>query len=268
LLTLKNDSIYRMFKAARQFIGKAYRTVKLFTKAVQPTNIIKAIQNVSSDMSSQYPPDVKNTLLQYGNQKIVNIKLCKEVVSQNTEFLLKALAAPGQWEEAKKKHGFDKFYHLFMIATLDNGQQLHIEKNEVMRVSPSPRPCPDALEIGAPASGMTVNEMMERTRQRVGDRDFYTYDVLQNNCQSFISNLLRTLGLYNQSAQGFVFQNIAGLREELPSYTKYLARGLTDVGAFFNTAYQKTKDYIEYGSKGQGQIKGQIQGLDNQTDAS
>ena len=257
-----------MFKTARQFLGKAYRSVKLFTKAVQPSNIVKAIKDVSRDMSSQYPPDVKNTLLQYGNQRISSIKLCKEVVSENTEFLLKALAGKNTWEEAKKKHGFDKFYHLFMIATLDNGQQLHIEKNEVMRVSPSPRPCPDALNIGSPVNGMTVNEMMERTRQRIGDRDFYTYDPLQNNCQSFISNLLRTLGLYNQSAQGFVFQNIAGLREELPSYTKYLARGLTDVGAFFNTAYQKTKDYIEYGSKGQGEIKGQIQGLDNQTDAT
>ena len=71
------------------------------------------------------------------------------------------------------------------------------------------------------------------------------------------------MGLLNQTSNQFVFQNLEGLRAELPSYTKYLAKGLTDAGAFFNTAYQKTKDYIEYGSKGQ-----QSEGPDNQTDAS
>lgn len=253
-----------MFKTARQFIGKAYRTAKLFTKAFQPSNIVKAISDTASSISNQYPPQVKNVLLQYGNQRIINIKMCKEVVSENTEFLMKALSGPKTWEEAKRKNGFDRFYHLFMIATLENGQQLHIEKNEIMRVSPSPRPCPDALDLGTPSTNITVNEMMERTRQRIGDRDFFTYDPLANNCQNFVNQLLRTLGLWNQTASSFVFQDIKGLRESLPSYTKYLARGLTDVGAFFNTAYQKTKDYIEYGSKGQGQTEG----LDNQTNAA
>jgi hypothetical protein len=72
------------------------------------------------------------------------------------------------------------------------------------------------------------------------------------------------MGLWNETSRNFVFQDIKGLREALPGYTKYLAKGLTDVGAFFNTAYQKTKDYIEYGSKGQ---EGE-EGLDNQADAS
>jgi hypothetical protein len=250
-----------MFKQIKRFLGKAYRATKLF---MNPTkSIVRLIGDTVRDVGSQYPPQVRSILSQYGNQKIINVKMCKEVVSENTEFLLKALAGSKTWDEAKKKHGFDKFYHLFMIATLENGQQLHIEKNEVIRVSPAPRPCPDALDLGAPSQSITLNEMMDRTKQRIGDRDFFTYDPLGNNCQNFVNQLLRTMGLWNQTASSFVFQDIKGLREELPSYTKYLAKGLTDVGAFFNTAYQKTKDYIENGSKGQ-----QAEGLDNQTDAS
>jgi hypothetical protein len=250
-----------MFKQIKRFLGKAYRATKLFMNPSK--SIVKLIGDTVRDVGSQYPPQVKNILTQYGNQRIINVKMCKEVVSENTEFLMKALSGTKTWEEAKKKHGFDKFYHLFMIATLENGQQLHIEKNEVMRVSPAPRPCPDALDLGAPSQSITLNDMMERTRQRIGDRDFFTYDPLGNNCQNFVNQLLRTMGLWNQTASSFVFQDIKGLREELPGYTKYLAKGLTDVGAFFNTAYQKTKDYIEYGSKGK-----QAEGLDNQTDAS
>jgi hypothetical protein len=234
-----------VFKTARQYIGRAYNTAKLFTSG---KSVIRAIGDVARDISTQYPPTVRTTLTQYGTQRITNIKLCKEVVSENTEFLLKALAGKDTWEQAKRNNGFDRFYHLFMIATLDSGQQLHIEKNEIMRVSTNPRPCPDSLDLGPPRTGMTVNQMMERTRQRIGDNAFFTYDALQNNCQSFIGNLLTTLGSYTQPARGFVFQDIAGLRSELPSYTKYIARGLTDVGAFFNTGLQKIKNYIDTGT--------------------
>lgn len=247
-----------MFKNFRRFIGKSYRAAKLFMNPSR--NLVKLIGDTVRDVSSQYPPEVRNLLLKHGNHRIIDIKLCKEVVSENTEFLLKALAGKNTWEEAKRKHGFDRFYHLFMIVTMDNGSQLHIEKNEVIRISESPRPCPDALDLGAPTQPITVSEMLERTKQRIGDRDFFTYDPLGNNCQNFVNQLLRTLGLWNQTSSSFVFQDIKGLREELPSYTKYLAKGLTDIGAFFNTAYQKTKDYIEYGD--------QPKGLDNQTDAS
>lgn len=251
-----------MFKQTRRFLGKAYRVAKLFTNPTKyATNII---QDTIRDVGSQYPPQVKNLLLQYGKQQVVNVKLCKEVVSSNLEFLMKALTGKNTWEEAKKKYGFDKFYHLFMIATLDNGQQLHIEKNEIIRVSPAPRPCPDALDLGSPSTPITLNELMERTKQTVGDGNFFTYDPFKNNCQSFISYLLKTMSLWNDTSSKFVYQDIQGLVSELPSYTNPIAKGLTSVGAFLNTAYQKTKDYIEYGSKGQQATEG----IDNQADAS
>jgi len=248
-----------MFRSVKRFLGKAYRAVKLFTNPSR--SIAKILGDTYRDVGSQYPPQVKNVLMRHGNHRIVDIKLCKEVVSENTEFLLKALAGKNTWEEAKRKHGFDRFYHLFMIVTMDDGSRLHVEKNDVIRVSDAPRPCPDALDLGAP-SPLTLSELMDRTKQRIGNNDFFVYDPFSNNCQAFVKQLLITMGLFNQTSNEFLFQNVEGLREELPSYTKYLAKGLTNVGAFFNTALQKAGDYIEYGSKGQ-----QAEGPDNQTNA-
>jgi len=65
------------------------------------------------------------------------------------------------------------------------------------------------------------------------------------------------MNLSNQTSSSFVYQDIKGLREDLPGYTKYLAKGLTDIGAFVNTAYQKTKDYIEYGEATGGLSQGE-----------
>ena len=236
-----------MFKQVKRFIGKAYRVAKIFTN---PSKYVgKVLSETYRDVGSQYPPQVKSVLLRHGDHKIVDIKLCKEVVSANTEFLLKALSGSNTWEEAKKKYGFDKFYHLFMIATLEDGTKLHIEKNEIIRVSPAPRPCPDALDLGS--TNISLSELFERTKARIGDNNFFVYDPLGNNCQAFISELLKTINLWNDTSRSFVYQDIEGLRSELPSYTRSLAKGLTSVGAFFNTALQKTKDYIEYGSKGE-----------------
>lgn len=257
-MILKNDSIYRMFKNVKKFIGKAYRVAKIFTN---PTKYLgRVLSDTLRDVGNQYPPQVKSILLQHGKHKIVDIKLCKEVVSENTELLLKLLSGKGTWEEAKKKYGFDRFYHLFMIATLEDGTKLHIEKNEIIRVSPAPRPCPDALDLGA--VDIPLIDLFERTKQRIGDNNFFVYDPLGNNCQAFISELLKTVNLWNETSRDFVYQDIEGLRSELPSYTRAVAKGLTNVGAFFNTAYQKTKDYIEYGSKRQQGQEGE-EGLDN-----
>lgn len=241
-----------MFKQVKRFIGKAYRAAKIF---INPNKYIgKVLSETYRDVGSQYPPQVRSILLRHGNHKIVDIKLCKEVVSENTELLLKLLAGSNTWEEAKKKYGFDRFYHLFMIATLEDGTKLHIEKNEIIRVSPAPRPCPDALDLGS--TNISLSELFEKTKMRIGDNSFFIYDPFGNNCQAFISELLKTVNLWNDTSRNFVYQDIEGLRSELPSYTRSLAKGLTSVGAFFNTALQKTKDYIEYGSKGE-------EGLDN-----
>jgi hypothetical protein len=245
-----------MFKKTQRFLGKVYRATKLF---MNPTkSIVSAITDTIKDISTQYPPQVRNLLMKHGNHKISDIKLCREVVSSNTELLLKALAGSNTWEEAKRKNGFDKFYHLFMIITMDPGDALHVEKNEVIRVSENPRACPNALNLYSPPEEITVSELFERTRQRIGDNAFFTYDPFTNNCQMFVSNLLRTMGLLNNASNRFVYQDIKGLREDLPQSTKTLARGLTDIGAFVNTAYQKTKDYIENGER-----SSQAEGLNN-----
>ena len=184
-----------MFKNLRRFIGKAYRAVKLFTNPTK--SAIRLLTETARDVSSQYPPQVRNILMKHGNHKITDIKLCKEVVSQNTEFLLKALTGSKTWEEAKRKNGFDKFYHLFMIVTMEDGSKLHIEKNEVIRVSENPRSCPDALDLGVPSQPITISQLFEITKQRIGNKDFFTYDPFANNCQNFITQLLKTMNLSN-----------------------------------------------------------------------
>jgi Zn-dependent M32 family carboxypeptidase len=229
-----------LYKRINKNIGKAGRAIGLLLK---PS--MSMFTQASKDVSSKYPPQVAHILKECGNDIIKSVSICREVVKKNTEFLLKALSGSNTWEEAKKKNGFDNFYHLFIIVDLGS-KKLHIEKNEVIRISYDVRPCEGGITMEA-GKKMTLNELLEDTRKRVGDTDFFTYDPLKNNCQNFIKYLLQTLQMYNHKTSKFVYQDIKGLRESLPKYTHIIAKGLTDLGALANTAYQKTSDYIENG---------------------
>jgi len=243
-----------MFKQARRFFGKAYRAAKIFMNPGKAA--IKLLSESVRDVGSKYPPQVQAIINECGESKIVDVKLCKEPISQNIELLLKVLAGPKTWGEAKRKYGFDRFYHLFMIITMDNGRKIQVEKNEVIRMSHDPRPCPDALDLGNPNA--KLNDVLNRTKDRMGSK-FYTYDAFNNNCQVFIAELLKSVNMYNKSASDFVFQDLQGLQQELPGYSKYIAKGLTTIGAIANTAYQKTKQYID---------NGQAEGSGDQADAT
>lgn len=248
-----------MFKQIKRFIGKAYRAAKIFVNPGRSAG--QLIKDTFVNFGSQYAPQVKRMLEQYGNQKIVNIKLCRQIVSKNNEILLQVLAGKKTWEDAKRKNGFDKFYHLFLIATLENGQMLHVEKNDVIRISAAPGPCPESYNVGN--TDLTLNELLEKTRMRIGNNNFFVYDPFSNNCQQFIKQLLTTANLYDAGAKDFVYQDIVGLRDDIPGYSRWLAKALTSTAAFFNTAYQKAKDYIEYGDE-----RPKDQGLDNTTNAA
>jgi hypothetical protein len=150
----------------------------------------------------------------------------------------------------KEKYGFDKFYHLSMVATLQqkttisvNGRpkrvpkQLAIEKLEVVSVN-------DNIEVGegmetqdVPLAGksFTIKDMFRDTRAKVGDTLFFSYSALgNNNCQNFIKMLLESQGLYREPEAQFVFQDLSQLVKELPQTTTAVSQGITHLGALAN----------------------------------
>ena len=65
-----------MFNQLKKFIGKAYTTAKLFTNPGK--SIFNFVKETIKDVSSQYPPQVRNIISRYGNDRIIDIKLCKD----------------------------------------------------------------------------------------------------------------------------------------------------------------------------------------------
>jgi len=187
----------------------------------------------------------KKTIEQYGNIPVKQLFISRTPVGSMLNTLINFVSL-GKWEELKKKYAFDKLFHLSLVARLENGKDVILEKNEVVNISPDYKVYKDTESLDIPFTGeMTINKILETARKNVGDKTFFDYDI-NNNCQFFIKYLLEGQGLYSQKAKDFLFQDLKDIYEGLPSYVPYIMKGATRLGNIVNkiTGGDKKNDII------------------------
>ena len=239
-----------MFKYIRRLLGKAYQGAKSLGRHVFKQ--VSNLREVDKQSRGSFSPGVQSVLAKCGNDIVTNIRVCRDLVSESTEALLNAVSL-GKWNELKKKYGFDRFFHLYMLFDA-GGKTLMLEKNQTINLTYYYKPCADSMFV-SPGGTFTLNQMLDKTRSVMGTDDFFRYDAFTLNCQNFILNILRSNGLLSPSLEGFIYQNIKQIVDELPGYVKPIARGLTDVARVVDTALQKSV-YDTNGTEGTEGIKG------------
>ena len=87
------------------------------------------------------------------------------------------------------------------------------------------------LNINIPNS-LTVNELLTNTKNKIGDRLFYDYNSITNNCQDFLYNALYTNGFEssNPSMKSFIKQDLTKLSKSLSSTSKNIMNTITNLG--------------------------------------
>jgi hypothetical protein len=227
-----------MFKYIRRLIGKAYEGAKsLGRRIIKNLPTLEDVRKVDTQSKQGYTPGVQAILAQCGNDIVTNIRVCRDVVSANTESLLNAVSL-GKFAELKKKYGFDTFFHLYMLFDA-GGKTLMIEKNQTINLSYYTKPCLES-EFVSPGGTFTLNQMLDKTRESMGAEKFLTYDVFTNNCQLFLIGIMKANGLLTPKIEKFVYQNINQIVAELPGYVKPLVKGITDIARVVDTSLQKS----------------------------
>jgi hypothetical protein len=181
-----------------------------------------------------YSNKSKDTLQKYGNTPIQSLQIYRTPISGLIDKALNLISF-GKWADLKKQYGFDRLFHLALVANIGN-KNIVIEKNEVVNISTEYKTSGDTevfnIDIGAKRGpSFTVYNLVNDTRKRIGDQRFFSYDAFTNNCQYFIRYILETAGLYTGAAEKFLFQDISEIYKRLPSYVSKIARAVTDTGA-------------------------------------
>jgi hypothetical protein len=176
----------------------------------------------------------KSFLKQHGEEPITSIQISRVPISSTIRFLFNIITL-GYFEKAHKKLGFDNFFHLSIVL---NGKY-RIEKNETVNQKSFTKSDKEEL-IDIKAGGFTINDLIKEGSSSNPKNFWGEYNALGNNCQAWVTMILKGNGLFNNQLNSFVNQDMEALAKELPSYTSSVTKDITDLGSIINRVLQLT----------------------------
>jgi hypothetical protein len=193
------------------------------------TNIKGRIKGViTGERESPYPPDVREILQKYGNNNIIKLVVRRDPLSTLADLGSNILSL-GQFEQSKKEAGYDYYFHLYCIATLDNGISLLMEKNEVIKIEiyNGSKDKGESVEVKM-NNPIKLNTFLDNALKGQGFDLFSNYNPITANCQIWINGLMTYNDLYksNPNLKQFIMQDYTTLQKNLPT----ISRKLADVG--------------------------------------
>ena len=170
-------------------------------------------------------PSMKKVLLLVGNESIMKIEVCRNPVNKLLTGTLNILSV-GIFSS---QNPYDNLFHLRLIFTLQSGRRVSLEKLEVptMMLNPSNYPHTETLNIRVVRPTMTLNEIINKTIEKMKD-NFFTYSAKSNNCQYFILNILNANHLETLETTKFIKQNTEEIFKNL-DYLRKFTNTVTDI---------------------------------------
>jgi len=134
-------------------------------------------------------PSARKVLEQYGNQKVSSAFVCRKPLGTALQTIVKGLAS-------NLPH--DKLFHLSIRFKLSIGVTVLMEKNSVINIQvfnpPAKRTeCRDVTK----AQGLTLNGVIEKTKAYMGEKRFFQYRGVTNNCQVFVASIIKANNMHS-----------------------------------------------------------------------
>ena len=160
-------------------------------------NAYRVIRNPTQSLT-QMPKQVSDTLKRYGDSTVREIVVGRTKVLKVVQVLLNAITL-GSFNREKQKYGYDDIFHLYAVLVLDNGTKLITERNQRIVLTEDRNNRDNVPEKTSISTNITLNQLFQNAIKADGDK-IWRYDSLSNNCQNFITSLLRNSG-YLSSGQ-------------------------------------------------------------------
>ncbi len=183
------------------FIISSYFILKCLKLSIDDNNIF----------FYQYNKKNKKILDLYGKCKLTKMYLIRQPFSKLITFLLNIVTFYNY--EKLINESQDNFpYHTLIVfeVKMENGlkKMLLLEKNNCINISENflinNSQEMKELKITKP---MTINYILEKTQERLGNEKFFNWHLYKNNCQEFTKEILRTMGKYTKTNKDFIFRD-------------------------------------------------------------
>ena len=165
-----------------------------------------------------------------GDEEIKTLQIVRTPLSNFTKGFLNTISL-GRFDKISKKY-YDEMFHLSLWI---NGKY-NLEKNEVVYFN-TKNPIlnnSQVKEVKNIPTGLTIQQLIDNTRKRMGPENFSNYDAEKLNCQNFLINVLDGSNIGDKADEDFIFQDATKIFKELPEYAKVLGKASIKIGAIFN----------------------------------
>ena len=158
---------------------------------------------INKQKLNDYCEETKKMILRYGKSKIIKIFICRKSVNNKWLNRLDFLTL----HKLNKIYNVNKIKHTFLIFKLSNYGYLKLEKDNQIRISfLSSLPDCETKEI-AIKKKKALNKILERTQLEMGISNYFNYDVINNNCQIFVQEILKSLKKLTDKNKEFIYQD-------------------------------------------------------------
>lgn len=188
--------------------------------------VIKKVSDIKYAITSNrlgFKPSMREMLKREGDVLITKIKIGRSPLESKINILLNIV---------NKIIGYntpphDVLFHLYMICYLNNGKVIQLEKNQdINMIYYKNKPIEGTIDVNLP-SNLTINNILETTIKKVGEKKIFIYDAYSNNCQRFIYDILQSNNFnITPSIKSFVLQPVENLTN---SFGKRITKFVTDL---------------------------------------
>jgi hypothetical protein len=194
--------------------------------------------------AGKFPPADRKLIEEVGGEKVEKLTLFRYPIQ---------LSKFAKFIGALKSTPYDDLIHIGVVI---NGKYL-TEKDAVLNFERAgvPSQSTDTLDVPLGTKSITINDLLENTRKRMGDTAFSTYCALNkgdcSNCQGYLKNMLDANGLSTAETTKFVLQDLEQVTKNLPSYANAIANFFTGAKAVVNRLTQGEGDGCQCGDGNQ-----------------
>jgi len=197
-------------------------------------NGVKRVKDVLTGVRKGASPSVRAWLEKYGDEEVVEMKICRKPIFSVIEKLANALSN-NQLDRNKDQLNYDRLMHLFILIELyprdSGGSRVYkIEKNHVVEIQKARWDTDSKTEEMRfnVNSAFRMNTSILSAERTVGIQRFWIYDPRTANCQLFVKWLLQHTSGWNNQIETFVMQDADAILQGMGLLAR-AGRVLTDI---------------------------------------
>ncbi len=195
-------------------------------------NVYGRVKGFVTGERLDFNPIIRKLMAVIGDKPIIAMVVIREPIKKYVAILSNIISL-GEIDKYKSQYNINSLFHLYAVATLNDGTLVKWEKNEEISID-TIKAIPtvnDNFKFVCEMSKqqLTFNSMFNKTISKIGKEQFYNYNALKNNCQKYIYDNLSLNGFNDKGLKDFIIQDLSQLTTKLNSTSTSILGGLTNL---------------------------------------